>query len=201
MSSFDKVSTPLVPDLHSSIIGAWRTNCRVTEFLVASLPADLWDAAIPGITPRRTVRTIVAHLHNVRSRWIKTLGQEHGITAPAFVDLHRATPKQVLAALKPSARGIEAILVLGLEAGGTVPPSKAYVWRNLPLDVGRVLTYFVAHEAHHRGQIVVVGRALGFRLPREVTDGLWQWNKRSAEAGVARVEPRNASLKDARVRQ
>ena len=81
---------------------------------------------------------------------------------------------------------MEEVLALGLAAGGTLPPSRGYVWCNLPLDVGHVLAYFVAHEAHHRGQIVMVGRALGYRLAAEVTDGLWQWTKRSAEAGVAR---------------
>ncbi len=49
------------------------------------------------------------------------------------------------------------------------------MWRNLSLDVGHVLTYFVAHEAHHRGQIVMVARQAGQRLPRPVIDGLWQW--------------------------
>ena len=52
------------------------------------------------------------------------------------------------------------------------PPSPAYVWRNLPLDVGRVLAYFVAHETHHRGQVVLVARQLGHRLPSAVTNGL-----------------------------
>jgi uncharacterized damage-inducible protein DinB len=38
-----------------------------------------------------------------------------------------------------------------------------------------VLTYFVAHEAHHRGQIVMVARQTGHRLPSTATAGLWQW--------------------------
>ena len=63
----------------------------------------------------------------------------------------------------------------GLDAGGRVPATRKYVWRNLPLDVGHVLSYFVAHEGHHRGQLVLVARQLGARLPREVTDKLWWW--------------------------
>jgi uncharacterized damage-inducible protein DinB len=39
----------------------------------------------------------------------------------------------------------------------------------------------VAHEAHHRGQIVLAARALGHRLPPEVVNGLWQWTTRSRE--------------------
>jgi uncharacterized damage-inducible protein DinB len=39
----------------------------------------------------------------------------------------------------------------------------------------------VAHEGHHRGQIVMLARQLGCRLPAEVTAGLWQWSKRATE--------------------
>ena len=158
----------------SPLLAAWRTNNRVTVALVRGLPAGLWDVAVPG-APRRTVRTIAAHLHNARCQWITTLGREHGITAPARMDHRRVGPRELAAALKQSGDGIAALLELGLASHGRVPPSRGYVWRNLSLDVDHVLTYFVAHEAHHRGQIVLVARQTGHRLPAAVTNGLWQW--------------------------
>ena len=167
-------------DSAGSLLGAWGTNSRVTAYLVEHLSPTLWDAPLPG-APRRTVRTIAGHLHNVRCMWLKTLGREHGIPIPASVDRRRVERDELLSALVLSSAGIQALLELGIRAGGHVPPSKAYVWRNLPLDVPHVLTYFVAHEAHHRGQIVMVARQLGHRLPSDVTAGLWQWTKRSQE--------------------
>jgi uncharacterized damage-inducible protein DinB len=142
--------------------------------LIEGLPPDVWDLAVPG-SPRRTIRTIAAHLHNARCMWIATLGSEHGIATPARVDRNRVTPRRLGAELKRSSSAMEALLDLGLASGGQLPPSKGYVWRNLSLDIGHVLTYFVAHEAHHRGQIVMLARQSGRRLPKAIVDGLWQW--------------------------
>ncbi len=175
-------------DLNATLLASWRTNSRVTAYLVEHLPTALWDAGVPG-APRRTVRMIAGHLHSARCMWVKTLGQEHGIAIPAPVDRRTVARRELLSALKRSSKGIEALLELGLAAGGHVPPSKAYVWRNLPLDVPHVLTYFVAHEGHHRGQIVMLARQLGHRLPGDITAGLWQWTKRTEEARVT-VRPR-----------
>jgi uncharacterized damage-inducible protein DinB len=165
---------PAAPDGRTTILSAWRTNNRITIGLVRQVPPALWNAAVPG-APRRTVRMIAAHLHNSRCSWIKTLGREHGVRAPLRVDRYTVTRAQLAAALERSSLGMEALLELGFAAGGTLPPSKGYVWRNLPLDVGHVLAYFVAHEAHHRGQIVMLARQLDQRLPRSATDGLWWW--------------------------
>lgn len=165
---------PASPELGASILAAWRTNNRVTIELVEQLPPELWKSTVPGI-PTRTVRSIAAHLHNARCLWLRTLGREHRIRTPVRVDHHRVTARQVVAALQRSSKGMEALLELGLAAGGTVPPSRGYVWRNLALDVGHVVTYFVGHEAHHRGQIIMVARQTGYRLPRPVAGRLWWW--------------------------
>jgi hypothetical protein len=114
--------------------------------------------------------------------WIKTLGKEFGIAVPRAINRHKVGPQELIPALGHSSRGIISLLTLGFDRGGTIPASSAYTWRNLPLDVGHVLTYFVAHEGHHRGQIVMLARQLGYRLPVEITGGLWQWSKRAREA-------------------
>jgi uncharacterized damage-inducible protein DinB len=169
-----------VVDPGAALLAAWRTNSRITAYLVEHLPAALWDLAVPG-APQRTVRMIAGHLHNARCMWIKTLGQEHGIATPASVNRRKVAPTALLTALERSSTGIEALLKLGMAAGGQLPASKAYVWRNLPLDVPHVLTYFVAHEGHHRGQIVLIARQLGHRLPADVSAGLWQFAHHARE--------------------
>jgi uncharacterized damage-inducible protein DinB len=167
-------------DLRDALLPVWRTSNRITVELLEHVPAALWSADVPG-TPRRTIRMIAAHLHNSRCGWIRTLGREHGVTTPTRVDRYTVTRRQLSVALRRSSRGMEELLELGFAAGGVLPPSKGYVWRNLPLDVGHVLAYFVAHEAHHRGQIVMVARQLDQRLPSTVTNGLWWWAKRAAD--------------------
>jgi uncharacterized damage-inducible protein DinB len=168
-------------NLRDTLLDAWRTNNRVTVFLVEQLPDELWEAKVPG-TPRRTVRMIAGHIHNARCTWIKTLGKEFGIAVPRAVNRQKVEPKELISALDHSSRGIISLLTLGCDRGGVLPTSSAYTWRNLPLDVGHVLTYFVAHEGHHRGQIVMLARQLGHRLPVETTGGLWHFAKRSREA-------------------
>src|SRR5512142_187890 len=166
-----------IPDLRATVLIAWRTNDRVTTDLVRQVPLALWRAKVPG-EPQRTVGSIAAHFHNSRRNWIRTLGAPHGVAVPRRVDHRTVSRRDLAAALRSSGRGIA--------AGGTVPPTRAYTWRNLPLDVGHVLAYFVAHEAHHRGQIVLIARQLGHPLPREAIDGLWQWSTRVKEWSRAR---------------
>jgi len=165
-----------ISDDEQALIAAWHTNNRVTTYLIENLPAELWSQPIPG--SRRTVRMLAAHFHNSRCMWIKMIGKGHDIAVPRLVDPRTVRPAELTRALKRSSAGMIALIRLGVARGGSVPPS---AWQNFPTDLVHFLNYFVAHEAHHRGQLCLLARQLGHRLPREVTGGLWQWKQRSRE--------------------
>jgi len=160
-----------------ALIAAWHTNHRVTTYLIENLPRELWSMKIPG-SPRRTIRMLAAHIHNTRCMWIKMIGADHGIAVPRTVDGRTVRPSELTRALERSSEGIVALIRLGITRGGSVP---AAAWQNFPTDMVHFLNYFVAHEAHHRGQLCLLARQLGHRLPTDVTAGLWQWKKRSQE--------------------
>ncbi|HXK10915.1 MAG TPA: DinB family protein [Vicinamibacteria bacterium] len=155
------------------LVAAWRTSNRATEYLVRHLPPGLWASQVPGVS-RLTVGMIAAHIHNSRCRWIKSLGARHGVRVPPLVDLRRVQPAQLLKALARSSRGMIELMELGIAKGGRVPRA---TWQNFPTDLAHFLGYFAAHEGHHRGQLCMVVRQLGQRLPREVASGIWQWTR------------------------
>ena len=159
------------------LIAAWHTNHRVTVYLLENLPAELWSQSVPG-SPHRTVRMIAAHIHNARCMWIKMLGARHRVPVPRTVDTRAVRPPELLRALSRSSEGITRLIRLGVARGGAVPRA---AWQNFPTDLPHFLSYFVAHEAHHRGQLVMLARQLGHRLPSSVTAGLWQWTRRARE--------------------
>jgi uncharacterized damage-inducible protein DinB len=160
-----------------ALIAAWHTSHRVTVYLIENLLPELWSQALPG-APRRTVRSLAAHIHNARCAWIKMLGGRHGIAVPRSVNGRTVRPSELTRALARSSEGMTELIRLAVARGGTVPRA---AWQNFPEDVVHFLSYFVAHEAHHRGQLCMVARQLGHRLPAEVSAGLWQWKKRSRE--------------------
>jgi uncharacterized damage-inducible protein DinB len=110
--------------------------------------------------------------------WIKTIGARHGVNVPRTVDVRRVRPPELTRALARSSEGIIDLIRLGAARGGAVPPA---AWQNFPTDLTHFLSYFVAHEGHHRGQLCLLARQLGHRLPPGVTGGLWQWKRRSRE--------------------
>ncbi|HXY41872.1 MAG TPA: DinB family protein [Vicinamibacteria bacterium] len=168
---------PVAPEHVRELLAAWRTNDRATIFLVRRLPKDVWPSPIPGV-PRLTVRMIAAHIHNARCGWIRSLGERDGIEPPARVDRRRVGRAELARALSRSSRGIADLIRLGASRGGRVPRA---TWQNFPTDLAHFLSYFVAHEAHHRGQLIMICHQLGRRLPSAVADGVWQWTRLARE--------------------
>jgi len=166
-------------DFNKAIFDAWKTTNRTTIFLIEHIPFNVWSEKFPG-PKNRTIGTIAAHIHNSRCMWIKSIGRGEIVEVPKRVDPYNASRREVVAALPRSSRIMLKLLNACIDNGGRLPSRP--VWLNFPNDIIHFLSYFVAHEAHHRGQIIQLARLLNHRLPAEVTDGVWQWITRLKEA-------------------
>jgi uncharacterized damage-inducible protein DinB len=167
-------------DFSETIFNAWKTTNRTTIFLIEHIPAGLWSEKVPG-SPHRTIGMIASHIHNIRCRWIKSIVKGDAVKVPVRVNLRTASRDEVINALNQSSKAMLKLLRIIIDNGGKLPFKPA--WLNFPDDVIHFLTYFAAHEAHHRGQIILLGRQLNYRFSKEVTTGVWIWTKRLKESG------------------
>src|ERR1044072_2946346 len=95
---------------------------------------------------------IAAHLHNSRCMWIKIIAAAHGGSVPQRGDLRRAGQREVVQARGRSSNGMIDLIDLAIANRDVVP---AAFWQNFPTDLAHFLSYFAAHEGHHRGQLIM----------------------------------------------
>jgi uncharacterized damage-inducible protein DinB len=162
-------------DLGRAVVEAFATNERINQLLIGELDKGAWRAEPPG-GKGRTIAAIVAHLHNVRHMWLTVSAKAS--PAPPKLDRHDVTPAQAAKALRQSAAAMGRLFENAVAAGGHV--------KDFRPDVVGFLSYAIAHEAHHRGQIALVARQLGHPLSQETGYAMWDWGKRWKECGFER---------------
>lgn len=161
------------------LLEIYAANDRMNQLILEHLDKRAWRARLPGTPPRegRTIAAIFAHLHNNRLVWLKCSAPH--IRCPAPLDPAKCTLQQAAAAHKKSAA---ACLRMLKEALAESPARRVTVfsrgsWAPEWAADARMFCYMFAHESHHRGQIIMLAKQLGFRLPDNAAYGIWHWEK------------------------
>jgi len=171
---------PFQTELGRAAVRIFAANERMNQMIIEQLDPAAWNAKPPG--KGRSIGAIFTHVHNVRTKWVR-LTAPH-LKVPRQLQRAHCTPKQARAGLAESAARCEQMLAEALGGGGRVEKFVRDGWAR-PWPVGaEMLCYMISHEAHHRGQVLMLAHQLGFPLPKEVMYGLWNWEKLWKEGGA-----------------
>jgi uncharacterized damage-inducible protein DinB len=118
------------------------------------------------------IAAIFVHLHNSRLVWLKNSAPH--LKCPAPPDPDRCTMKQAAVAHRKSAAQCLRMLSDALSAAPNrrVTKFSRGSWTQTWPAGGTMFAYMFAHEAQHRGQILMLAHQLGYRLLHE-TPGMW----------------------------
>ncbi len=151
----------------------FAVNERMNQMVIENLDTGAWKAKPPGKT--RSIAAIFTHVHNVRCKWVR-LTAPH-LQLPRQLDHSRCTPEQARAGLAESGARCAEMLAEALGGSGRIEKFHRDGWAR-PWPVGpEMLCYMLAHEAHHRGQVLMLAHQVGFPLAKEVNYGIWNWEK------------------------
>jgi len=170
---------------NSDLIRTYAINDAMNQLVLSHLDPRAWRATPPGRKGNgRTIAAIFAHLHNVRLVWLKNSAPH--LKCPAPLDPDRCTMKQAAAAHKKS--GAQCLRMLEDALSGDpkrrVTKFSRGSWSPVWPAGATMFAYMFSHEAHHRGQILMLAHQLGYRLPVKAWAGIWWWHKLWKQAGL-----------------
>lgn len=150
-----------------ALLRAWETNNRIDVYLIENVPEEAWRAKPPN-GKGRDIASMFAHMHNVRLMWLKSVDKNAAL--PAKLESDRCSKVDAVGALQESSAALDTVLRKALLTDGKIPGFKP--------DAGSFLAYLLAHDAHHRGQVCMLARQVGYPVSKSAGFGLWEWGTR-----------------------
>jgi uncharacterized damage-inducible protein DinB len=172
-------------DLRDGLLETYAANDAMNQLLLRHLDKAAWRAKPPGLRGNgRTIAAMFAHLHNSRLVWLKHSAPH--LKCPGALDPFRCTMKQAATSHNKSAAQCLRMLkdALSDSPKRRVTEFSRGEWVPVWPAGGAMFCYMFLHEAHHRGQIIMLAHQLGYRLPVNAAYGVWHWEKRWKDAGL-----------------
>jgi len=146
---------------------AWRTNNKINLLFIELISDEDMNKTLS--MRGRTIYQQLAHLHNVRVQWLDIVAKDI-YKKSTVISKDASVEKEILfEAFEGSGKGIEEFIDKSWEREGKVSSFKKGL---IPF-----ISYFIAHESHHRGNILLTLKQIGVKIPDELKWGIWDWNK------------------------
>lgn len=150
------------------VVEAWHINQRVNVRLIDAISDEGMQCTLSRRGGRNVTRQF-AHLHNNRIRHLQRRAKVLAEGARVFETHEEPSRRRLKAALEDSTQRIEQ-LFRGASEG--TPGIRA-----LKRGVVAYLGYFIAHESHHRGNILLTLKQSGHGVDKTTQYVIWDWGR------------------------
>jgi uncharacterized damage-inducible protein DinB len=154
--------------MREDLLEAWRTNNHINLLLIDTVE----DAGMACTLSKRGGRDVsrqFAHMHNVRVWHLQKRAKDLAKGLSVFQTKVSPGKPELRKALSASSKAIETFLT-GVLSGETKR-------RGFKKGIFTTLAYFVAHESHHRGSILLTLKQCGHPLDKDTRDRIWGWDQ------------------------
>ena len=150
--------------MEDQLLAAWRTNNRINLFLIDRISDE---AMLSTLSTRggRDVARQFAHIHTNRVWQLEKRAKDLSTGLTKFAGKSSPSKEQLKDALSASSQAVETFLSDVL-AG---KPKR----RGFKKGIFTTLSYLVAHESHHRGNIILTLKQSGHSLHKDAAYGIW----------------------------
>jgi len=151
------------------LLEAWRTHNRINLYLFDRISDEGMRCTLSTRGGRDVARQF-AHMHDVRLYHLEKRAPDLAKGLLAFRSKEHPDRETVRAALVASGEAVEAFL--GELAAGDERR------KGFKKGIATTLGYFISHESHHRGSILLTLKVSGHKVSQDTAYALWDWDRR-----------------------